>query len=123
MFELKSKECQALCQVYGGYLAEMNSAAEFTFVRDFIRNFKNIKINLHPILIGGSDEGHEKIWISTDSNLKIEYLDFISGQNAGSTSDNCLYLNQNFDWQMDDLPCNIFNTYLPRFVCEFPISN
>ncbi|XP_053677345.1 perlucin-like [Anopheles nili] len=71
--------------------------------------------------IGGTDNGIEGSWIWISRNKPVGSLDgytnFNSGEpnNLGTSGENCLTINYNFQW--NDLPCD--NT-IP-YVCEYDI--
>lgn len=102
--------------MYGGYLAEMDNSEEMTFIRNFLKGLTG-KLHGEAILIGGSDEGHEGTWKSTDNNLTMAYFEFGSGYPYNADPYNCLYLLPGLDWKMTDYPC-ITNYGNPRFLCE-----
>ncbi|XP_059178841.1 uncharacterized protein LOC131957979 [Physella acuta] len=115
---VQSYQSQETCQLYGGYLAEMDNIEEMTFIRSYIRGLTS-KPYRTTILIGGTNEGHVGTWKSTDNNLTIGYTAFGRGYPAYPDSYPCLFLYSSVDWMMINYPC-ITNLGFPRFLCEMP---
>ncbi|KAH9514897.1 hypothetical protein Btru_021298 [Bulinus truncatus] len=103
-----------VCQVYGGYLVEIDSNEELRFVRDHLVR----KRLFHTIHIGATDEKHEGVWINRHSGTRVTVFNWGPGEPNGGRNENCMefryYTN---DWYMNDMPCSV--TY-SGYICEIP---
>ncbi|KAI8794976.1 C-type lectin contains IgSF and conserved C-type lectin [Biomphalaria glabrata] len=103
------------CHMYGGYLAEIDDAEEFEFVRSFLKT-KNPRF--YEMLLGGSDEAQEGQWVFPYTDRPVKYFNWTIGQpDAGRGANNqCIWRDGNY--LMSD--CVPLMTYDWSFVCEIP---
>uniref|UniRef100_A0A2C9M846 C-type lectin domain-containing protein n=1 Tax=Biomphalaria glabrata TaxID=6526 RepID=A0A2C9M846_BIOGL len=67
-----SVEAQRTCELYGGYLAEINSDREFRFIRDQLLVPRTLHYD--AAITGASDEESEGVWINSHSGIQIPSL-------------------------------------------------
>ncbi|CAL1546028.1 unnamed protein product [Lymnaea stagnalis] len=110
---------QESCELYGGYLAEIDDENEWLFVHSFI---KSTKVDYRLVLIGGMDEGHTNHWVFQRTGRNVTYTKWGSGRPfVGYITYNCLYLFGDIDWFMVDFVCfETDRTYSTRYLCELP---
>ncbi|KAK6965850.1 hypothetical protein BgiMline_029905 [Biomphalaria glabrata] len=115
---LVSYIAQATCEIYGGTLAQVDSQEELSFIQVFLQEFFN---SFWLVLIGGTDEGHEDLWVYPESNRNVSFFAWGSYQPSGGEKENCISLDTLAYWNMSDSPCS-FTDYSarPRFLCEIP---
>ncbi|CAL1527239.1 unnamed protein product [Lymnaea stagnalis] len=107
---------QATCEVYGGYLAEVNNATEFQFVQEFLKT----TTVLTGVFISGTDAAKEGQWVWPRLQQPVGFIDWAPGQpDNWGTYANCLILWRDKNWKMDDTDCYLQNG-LTRFLCEIP---
>ncbi|KAK0065216.1 C-type lectin-related protein 1 precursor [Biomphalaria pfeifferi] len=105
---------QTICEVVGGYLVEVNTDAEFTFLRNFLQT---ITPPLVFIYTGGTDEGHEGVWINRYSQTSMKTF-WAPKEPTSSVNQNCQTFWKKYDWYMDDLECNYKTVSESGFMCE-----
>ncbi|KAH9523257.1 hypothetical protein Btru_066218 [Bulinus truncatus] len=106
------------CHMYGGYLAEIDDADEF----DFVRNFLILKAQkFYEIVIGGSDEAEEGKWRYVYSNRPVPYFNWTVGQPDAGRSANNLCFWRDLKYYMSD--CIMLLTYDWSYLCEIPEAN
>ena len=106
----------AFCQLFGGYLAEIDDEDEWNFVYDFLFNQNNNPGKLWTML-GATDEGHEGVgqWEWLEFNTPMTSQHWMAGEPNGGTTENCLFVGPN---GYIDKAC--VNTDVTRFLCEVP---
>ncbi|XP_013064519.2 uncharacterized protein LOC106053504 [Biomphalaria glabrata] len=108
---------QAMCSLYEGYLAEIDSLAEFEFVRNFIiskgSHFSNV-------MTGGTDEETEGIWINRHSKTPVASF-WAPGEPNNLENEDCQNFYKFQNWYMNDAPCSVSNSVEVGFVCEIPV--
>ncbi|KAK7005233.1 perlucin [Biomphalaria glabrata] len=104
------------CQMYGGYLTEIDDSDEFEFVRNFLKNQK--ERNYFEIFIGANDEENEGRWVYPYSNRTAPYLYFRTGQPDGGRGANNLCFWRDGDFYMSD--CILYPNQDWGFLCEIP---
>ncbi|CAL1530129.1 unnamed protein product [Lymnaea stagnalis] len=110
---------QESCELYGGYLAEIDDDDELHFVQNFIKTRSNIDYRM--VLIGGTDDGHEHVWYYQRDGRAMTYTNWAPGQPIVDPTTNCVYLWADFSWLMDDYHCfQLDRTFNPRYLCEVP---
>lgn len=110
-----SNDAHFHCHMYGGYLAEINDAEEFNFVRNFIKE-KGAKF--YEVVIGGSDEDQEGKWVYPYSNTTATYLNFTAGQPDGGRGANDLCYWRDGNYLMSDCYPTLSSAW--TFLCEIP---
>ncbi|XP_059164392.1 uncharacterized protein LOC131947259 [Physella acuta] len=104
-----------LCALYGGYLTELSSSQELSFIRGFINSYTDFG----TVLIDGSDTRTGK-WESTRTNQPLAYYEWAQGQpDKWGSNPHCLVLWRDQSWKMDDTDC-LQNSVSARFLCEVP---
>ncbi|KAK6963301.1 C-type lectin domain family 3 member A-like isoform X2 [Biomphalaria glabrata] len=106
------------CQVRGGYLAEIDSPEEYTFVRDNLL----IRSEVNFIVVSGSDEEQEGLWKHMQSKTALQYMNWGGNENTGSRQENCIAYSRESHWLLADISCPILTD--PRinfgYMCEIP---
>ncbi|CAL1546029.1 unnamed protein product [Lymnaea stagnalis] len=110
---------QESCELYGGYLAEIDDENEMLFVQKFMELHRSDSYIF--VVIGGTDEGHEHHWVFDRSGRNVTYTKWISGHPLTNPTLNCLFLHRDYGWTMDDYLClDINRTYNFKYLCELP---
>uniref|UniRef100_A0A2C9KZN2 Ig-like domain-containing protein n=1 Tax=Biomphalaria glabrata TaxID=6526 RepID=A0A2C9KZN2_BIOGL len=65
------------CEFRGGYLAEIDSPEEYTFVRDNLLTRSEVKL----VYVSGSDEEQEGLWKHMSSKTELTYLNWGDNEN------------------------------------------
>ncbi|XP_059158164.1 protein disulfide isomerase CRELD1-like [Physella acuta] len=105
---------QAVCELMGGYLLEIDDQTEYTFIKNFIQGFSGFDI----VYTGAKDEDQDRVWVFKYSGKTVTYIDWQSGQPTNDAA--CMTLLFRFgEWKMDDYNCND-NSANTRFICEVP---
>ncbi|KAK0065240.1 C-type lectin-related protein 1 precursor, partial [Biomphalaria pfeifferi] len=108
---------QAICELLRGYLVEVNTESEFFFLRNFLLT---IRSPLYFIYTGGTDEGHEGIWINRYSKTSMKkFWSPKQPDNLGG-GQNCQTFWKKYDWYMDDSWCAHTPVSELGFMCEIP---
>ncbi|CAL1530128.1 unnamed protein product [Lymnaea stagnalis] len=108
---------QESCELYGGYLAEIEDDDELQFVQNFFKT--RSKIDFKFVLIGGTDEGHENVWVYQRDGRAMTYTKWALGEPVGGVTNNCLFLGSERNWLMAASPCLVLvEDYNPRYLCE-----
>uniref|UniRef100_A0A2C9KY27 C-type lectin domain-containing protein n=1 Tax=Biomphalaria glabrata TaxID=6526 RepID=A0A2C9KY27_BIOGL len=105
---------QTICEVVRGYLVEVNTDAEFTFLRNFLQT---ITPPLVFVYTGGTDEGHEGLWINRYSQTPMKPF-WAPEEPSLSVHQNCQTFWKRYDWYMDDLECTRTPASESGFMCE-----
>ncbi|CAL1541106.1 unnamed protein product, partial [Lymnaea stagnalis] len=104
---------KAMCELYGGYLVEIDDEGEFIALSAFL----NHSTGVDGILTGGTDLEDEGRYVFQESGEPMVYQNWAILEPDNTTTENCIVLWKYRGWQMADYPCfeNILNL---RFVCE-----
>ncbi|KAK0055465.1 C-type lectin domain family 4 member K [Biomphalaria pfeifferi] len=106
---------QSICSIYGGYLVEVNSPEEFTFLKAFLTSEA---ANSDYIFTGGTDEGHEGHWTYKHSNSTSLVSLWQHGQPDNyQGQENCEAFTKLFGWNLNDANCT-FAANPVGFMCE-----
>ncbi|XP_059178900.1 uncharacterized protein LOC131958028 [Physella acuta] len=111
-------EVSAVCEMFGGYLVEIDSTDEFTFLGTFLNNHTEFKW----VFTGVNDEQIENQWVNKNAGtVASSYFQFYPGEPNGGRGENCLSVDHSSGWSMIDLPC-IFKwiAFGLGFICEIP---
>lgn len=101
----------ALCRLYGGYLAEIDNEQELNFIQNFLIN-SSAK---HYVYIGGTDEEQERTWVYRRNGKPLSYFHWAPGSPSGQ---DCLMLDHRNRFFMNDIECLSSQWY--HFLCEIP---
>ncbi|XP_059146614.1 uncharacterized protein LOC131934572 [Physella acuta] len=118
-YDVKSGE--ALCELFGGYLVEINSRDEHQFLINFLTN-ENNKLVFNAAMTGLSDELQENVWVNRHSKTVANYTHWYSGEPSGGQSQNCVVLYSTTMLMIDD-PCAATmsdNSFKLTYLCEVP---
>ncbi|XP_035829259.1 uncharacterized protein LOC101853899 [Aplysia californica] len=115
-FLLNTAIAESLCQLYGGYLVEINDGHEYTVVK---RVLEGAKAN-DDVLVGVTDEFQEGVWRYREH--KTQTVTFLLWDNSkpepdGGAAENCATLGADVGWKLQDRKC-YDNTAHVRFMCE-----
>ncbi|XP_059178928.1 tetranectin-like [Physella acuta] len=108
----------AVCEMFGGYLVEIDSTDEFTFLGNFVNNHSDI--NWVPT--GITDELNENVWINMNAGtVATNYIQFAAREPNGGRGENCLALSRENGWKIVDIACSYaWPSFQMGFVCEIP---
>ncbi|XP_059146616.1 uncharacterized protein LOC131934573 [Physella acuta] len=110
------KHASAMCQLFNGYLAEIDSSSEFQFVVDFVYSDPRYS----GVLLGATDEHQEDVWVNRHSQTPAGYLHWAPGSPKFSRLQNCLYLwyygRTMIDGMCEYVPHDFSSTY--GYLCE-----
>lgn len=112
---LNHHEFQSYCNMYGGYLAEINDQEEFDFVQNFTKSHDKTG---DFVALGGTDEGHEQHWTLLSGGA-MNYTNWYPTEPDATTDQNCLFLWKTYRWQMVNWRC--FELRFTKFLCEIPV--
>jgi len=108
---------QQHCKDVDGYLAEIDTQAEYDFIMEFLS--QNVPGGRETALVGGSDQTTEGQWVGMTSQAPMTFFSWYSDYGTRGTGKDCMYLVWNSrDQGMHDWKCQ--DTKLRRFVCEVP---
>ncbi|CAL1527811.1 unnamed protein product [Lymnaea stagnalis] len=111
----RSESAMATCVMYGGYLAEIDDVGERDFVKRFIRELSGFRL----VLIGGTDEAQEEVWVYRHSKKLVPSW-LVKSRRYGNLR-NCLFLYDIDGWDAIDEACYYTTpSYITRFLCEIP---
>ncbi|XP_059150172.1 uncharacterized protein LOC131937011 [Physella acuta] len=105
------------CQLYGGYLVELDDAGEYTALVNFLSTFTH----MDGVFISGTDEGSEGVWYQFQSGQLMPFLDWGPTAPNGGGVQNCVVMWRVEGWKMFDDPC-YNNTGNLHAVCEVPLA-
>ncbi|CAL1546032.1 unnamed protein product [Lymnaea stagnalis] len=112
---LSAWSAEESCELYGGYLAEVDDDPELQFMQGFIRAHSTAGHKM--VLIGGRHTTGG--WAFSRSGQPLTFTKWSHGMPDGKF--NCLYLWSGSGWLMYDLACLLVDvTYYPRYLCEVP---
>ncbi|XP_005111903.1 girdin [Aplysia californica] len=110
-------EANRLCQLHGGYLAEVNDWHEFYFLANFVHTHS---YDYTYAMLGASDEGHDGRWTFLTSRTGMSTLVWANHEPDGGTTANCLFLGAGMQ-RMYDGQCHEYSSsWEVRFLCEVP---
>ncbi|XP_055865109.1 uncharacterized protein LOC106054013 isoform X2 [Biomphalaria glabrata] len=117
-----SVEAQRTCELYGGYLAEINSDREFCFIRDQLLVPRTSHYD--AAITGASDEESEGVWINSHSGTRLTAPNWGPGEpNNFNGNEHCQsYGKQGPVWVMNDIPCYKDRLVKVGFICEISDS-
>ncbi|XP_059150095.1 uncharacterized protein LOC131936966 [Physella acuta] len=109
-----------LCNLFGGYLVEINDAHEYNVVKNFLTTTGDV----HYVYTGAYDEIQEGVYKFRHTNTPAHFFRWATGEPTNSTDFNCVYLESFYDWEM-----TVYNCYLDlearqkvHALCEFPVG-
>ncbi|KAL4240798.1 hypothetical protein ACF0H5_001586 [Mactra antiquata] len=104
-------DAKLVCELDGGYLAEIENIPENNFIHGLITDNKNL-------WLGGTDLSVETEWMWIHSQQPFGYTNWRPTEPNNSNKDeNCLEMDPNGLW--NDRPCH----YIQKYLCERPFSN
>ncbi|XP_059146606.1 uncharacterized protein LOC131934565 [Physella acuta] len=121
LYTFKVESAEAMCELFGGYLVEIDSRDEHQFLINFLTNEKN-KLNFSIAMTGLSDELQEKVWVNRHSKTVANYTHWYSSEPNGGRSQNCVVL-YSPTWLMVDDPCSHTMSdfsFKLTYLCEVP---
>ncbi|KAK0057514.1 C-type lectin domain family 3 member A-like isoform X2 [Biomphalaria pfeifferi] len=106
------------CEFRGGYLAEIDSPEEYTFVRDNLL----IRSEVDYVFVSGSDEEQEGLWKHMNTKTVLTYLNWGDNENIGGRQENCLFYSRGNHWLLADAGCPILTEFINKmgYLCELP---
>ncbi|XP_071115110.1 perlucin-like [Haliotis cracherodii] len=108
-----------ICAERGAVLVAIESGAENTFIRDYLRMFAGLGANI-PTWIGGTDAQVEGVWRWSPSGNRLTYVDWDLSEPAGCpTCGDCLVIWPGYNYHWGDYPCY----HEESFMCERRIPN
>ncbi|KAH9495884.1 Mannose-binding protein C [Bulinus truncatus] len=123
-YNIMVADAQAMCQRYGGYLAEFDTNEEFFFARNFIMKNVQAFTSHYYIVTGGTDGINEGQWINRYGLNRLAAPNWAPGEpNNKGTDENCQCFIKHLEWKMNDCNCNFALSDggdITSFLCEFP---
>ncbi|KAK0057512.1 C-type lectin domain family 3 member A-like isoform X2 [Biomphalaria pfeifferi] len=106
------------CEFRGGYLAEIDSPEEYTFVRDNLL----IRSEVDYVFVSGSDEEQKGLWKHMNSKTVLTYLNWATDENVDGRLGNCMAYCRGKNWLLVDIWCSILNESHNGvgYLCEIP---
>ncbi|KAH9519336.1 hypothetical protein Btru_075287 [Bulinus truncatus] len=108
---------QSTCELYGGYLAEIDDAEEFNFVRNFLMTQDVTDV----VNIGGTDEEAEGHWVYLRDRTPLKVFNWAAGEPNEGRNANCQCFWKGGNWNMADSKCvyrNGESIYVYSYLCE-----
>ncbi|RUS74269.1 hypothetical protein EGW08_017971 [Elysia chlorotica] len=107
---------KAVCEVVGGYLAEISDAAENSAVIGIVGNAQP---RLPGYYLGAQDSQQEKQWVWLHNNTQMLYSDWQPGEPNNLGDEDCMeiILRPSGIWNWNDIKCERV-TYDKGFLCE-----
>ncbi|OWF45339.1 perlucin-like [Mizuhopecten yessoensis] len=112
-------EASMICDVYGGYLAEIGDEHEQHFIAGYISRKTKSSYKPGIFWLGASDLLTEGEWMWSNSDTYLTYKNFAPGEpNNAAGGEHCLEFDFSGNFQWNDNNCeNLYN-----FVCEVPMK-
>ncbi|XP_059178852.1 uncharacterized protein LOC131957989 [Physella acuta] len=111
------EDFQAVCEVFGGYLVEIDSIAEFTYLHNFISSFSEFL----SVKTGATDEAEENHWVYLHSGTVFNDIQWAQDQPNEGRLNNCMSFHRLRNWYLTDDPCHaVTQTFENGFICEIP---
>ncbi|XP_059173160.1 uncharacterized protein LOC131953804 [Physella acuta] len=109
---------ETLCNIYGGYLAEIDDADEYNVVKNFLNNPREVNY----VYTGAYGESQEGVYKFKHSDSPVYFYRWALGQPKNGTEYNCVYLESNVDWEMTVYRCHLYPLAKEEVhaLCEFP---
>ncbi|XP_059146605.1 uncharacterized protein LOC131934564 [Physella acuta] len=121
LYTYQVESAEAMCELLGGYLVEIDSAEEHQFLINFL-NDESKKLNFIVTMTGLSDEEQEIVWVNRHSKTVARYTNWLANKPNGGRSENCVVLYQP-SWLMTDDPCSLTRSDFAlklTYLCEVP---
>nr|KAI8754964.1 hypothetical protein BgiMline_013430 [Biomphalaria glabrata] len=112
-------QAQATCLYYGGYLAEIDTTDEYTFVVNFLKLLLANDSRIDFVLTGLMDPENDGIWTHIHSKKDSKFLPWAKDEPKNQVNNNCLWLDRGNNWLYRTFPCYINGDNF-RFLCEIP---
>ncbi|GFO13258.1 C-type lectin [Plakobranchus ocellatus] len=119
---------ESSCEIMGGFLAEIQDSAEWTFVSTLLKNAAGKFPSRNVTLLGAQDSTAEGSWFWTHSKSPVTFTAWESGSpNDVNHTENCLgatFTGTKASWI--DVSCDVSVTKIPSqrpdtgFLCEVP---
>ncbi|XP_059179008.1 uncharacterized protein LOC131958138 [Physella acuta] len=109
-------DAAAECNLFGGYVAEIDSDAEHKFIIEHLLATEHYLC----VAIGAKFDVNENIWINTHSNTTVTYFNWLPGKPDRVPFADCLCLLPPA-WFMHEMQCSFSGTdYSIGYICEVP---
>ncbi|BFZ20727.1 hypothetical protein BsWGS_23766 [Bradybaena similaris] len=104
-------DAAAVCEANGGYLAEIESAAENTWLVQRLTSS-----NFGSVWIGANEIPHRGTIVWGKSGRSLHYSDWAAGQptDPAGINEDCVEIRAPFGYKWNDFQCGAGN----RFICE-----
>ncbi|XP_059150132.1 uncharacterized protein LOC131936983 isoform X1 [Physella acuta] len=112
---------EILCQMYGGYLVEIDDAREYGVVQGLLNNTKYVLKQIYTGIYKESPTGTFKF---RHSQKRPQFFNWSTGQPQDHTGENCVFLNPTNNYTMYITGCSTTNGAASiQAICEFPDSS
>ncbi|XP_055884248.1 uncharacterized protein LOC106065543 isoform X1 [Biomphalaria glabrata] len=111
-------KAQATCAFYGGYLVEIDTTDEYTFIVNFIKSVSANDSTFSCVYNGLMDPENDGIWTHVFTKKDSKFLPWGKGEPQNTADYNCMCLEKSYNWRYNDLPC--YYTDVLRYLCEIP---
>uniref|UniRef100_A0A2C9KPM3 C-type lectin domain-containing protein n=1 Tax=Biomphalaria glabrata TaxID=6526 RepID=A0A2C9KPM3_BIOGL len=103
-----------LCGMFDGYLAEIDTEAEYNYLRDHM--FKPSSFDY--VVTGATDEKNEGVWINRCSQSRATFFNWGIQQPQGGRLENCQSFARYDSWLQHDFRCSVVTEGQVGFLCE-----
>uniref|UniRef100_A0A2C9M0S3 C-type lectin domain-containing protein n=1 Tax=Biomphalaria glabrata TaxID=6526 RepID=A0A2C9M0S3_BIOGL len=111
-------KAQATCAFYGGYLVEIDTTDEYTFIVNFIKSVSANDSTFSCVYNGLMDPENDGIWTHVFTKKDSKFLPWGKGEPQNQADYNCMCLEKSYNWRYNDLPC--YYADVLRYLCEIP---
>ncbi|XP_059178830.1 uncharacterized protein LOC131957967 [Physella acuta] len=109
------EDYETICELFGGYLVEIDSIAEFNFLRALVSSHPEFKY----IMVGATDRATEDHWINIHSGTIAHNIQWGQGEPSHDDDYNCMLFSRAHHWYMYEWSCFFQATYSENgFICE-----
>ncbi|KAK0065037.1 hypothetical protein Bpfe_005595 [Biomphalaria pfeifferi] len=109
---------QGTCAFYGGYLAEIDTTEEYTFIVNFIQSVSTTDSTFSCVYNGLTDPEKDGIWSHVFSKKDSKFLPWGNGEPQNHADHRCICLEKSYNWRYNDINCYYGEAL--RFLCEIP---
>ncbi|XP_055867036.1 uncharacterized protein LOC106067190 [Biomphalaria glabrata] len=106
------------CGLLGGYLAEIDSAEEYNFVRDNLL----VGTSYSAVFVSGTDAAQEGVWVHNYSKTNVKYFNWGPSEPNWGQLENCMAYYRSQNWLYVDISCDTLYAFdsSVAFLCEVP---
>ncbi|KAI8775076.1 collectin-11 [Biomphalaria glabrata] len=108
----------SMCELLGGFIAEIDTAEEYTFVRNNLL----VGTSYSAVFVSGTDAAQEGVWVHNYSKTNVKYFNWGPTEPNRGRLENCMAYYRPSNWLFVDLSCDTLYAFdsSTAFVCEVP---